>query len=62
MFKLCVTYIFGLVAQLRDSISQKDEEIAKIRQSMEHQDKELDLINEELVIFFIPPAFMPTGI
>ena len=41
-------YIFSLVAQLREQISQKDEEIAKIRHTMEHQAKELDLINEEL--------------
>ena len=38
--------VFSLVAQLRDNINQKDEEISKILQTMEQQAKELELLNE----------------
>ena len=37
------------MAQLREQISQKDDEIAKIPQTMKHQAKELDLISKRCV-------------
>ena len=36
------------MGQLRDEISKKEAELAKVKQTMEHQGKELELMNEEL--------------
>ena len=36
------------MGQLRDEISRKEAELANVKQTMEHQGKELELMNEEL--------------
>ena len=36
------------MGQLREEINKKEAELAKVRQTMEHQAKELELMNEEL--------------
>ena len=36
------------MGQLRDEISRKEAELTKVKQTMEHQGKELELMNEEL--------------
>ena len=38
----------SIVAQLREELSVKQSEIDKMHQKMEHQSKELEIINEEL--------------